>query len=415
MASQPTVDRKRLILMALMWIGALSGSWLVYRTKQPSPTPVATTRTTRQAPSKLPASVGGNTPSHYRLNPQHSAQSPHRGPTRGAVRWKYDLDARVTAQPVVGTDGNIYVGTHAGTFWALNSEGIVLWKRELGARVFAAAWVSDRGEIYVGTDGQGFFGLDARGNTRFQIDNDALGDEDADTAPTLAPDGTLRFTAGTTLYAIDTDGHTLWRFRANDKIFTSPTIDAQGTAYFGTQDEHLYAVSAEGKLRFRFQTGGDVDTSPVIDGDGTIYVGSDDQSVYAISWEGTQRWATKLDGYVRGALALGPSGLLLATHWGQNSALVALDRATGAKRFRFAFAITDRPDTGVRGGALVDADGAIYVGSDDDYLYALTPEGKLRWAFGMGSDAEASTVLTSDGTLYAVSAKGMLYAIGGNE
>lgn len=417
MTLKSVVERRRLVLIALMWVGALIGSWAVYEArKTPSPTATRPARPTdTRSTGTLPPSTANHTPTHFRLNPQHTARSEHVGPALGSVRWKRNLDARITAQPVISPDGNIHVGTHAGVLWTLNSEGIVIWKRDLGARIFAAALAGPGGELYVGTDGQGFFGLDARGNPRFQIDNGALSGADADTAPTLAPDGSIRFAAGNTLYSIDSDGHLLWTFRANDKIFTSPTLDHHGNAYVGAQDEHVYAVDAAGKLLFRFRTGGDIDASPVIDRDGTIYVGSDDQHVYAITSSGTRRWATKLDGYVRGALALGAEGSLLATHWGQNSALVALDRASGVIRFRFAFALTDRPDTGVRGGALVDANGAIYVGSDDDYLYALTPDGKLRWAFAMGSDAEASTTLAADGTLYAASAKGVLYAIGGNE
>jgi len=417
MAPKPVVERRRLVLIALMWIGALVGSWAVYEARRTPSSPVGKQRPAAGGAAHItpPAQVSGQVPTHFRLNPRHTAQSPHVGPALGNLRWKRDLGGRITAQPVIGVDGNIHVGTHAGILWTLNSEGIVVRQRNLGARIFAAALVGPAGEIYVGTDGQGFFGLDSKGNQRFLIDNGALSGADADTAPTLAPDGSVRFAAGSTLYSIDGEGHVLWTFRANDKIFTSPTLDDRGTSFFGAQDEHVYAVDAAGKLRFRFRTGGDIDASPVIDRDGTIFVGSDDQSVYAISSSGKQRWSTKLDGYVRGALALGSDASLLATHWGQNSALVALDRATGATRFRFAFTLTDRPDTGVRGGALVDASGSIYVGSDDDYLYALTPAGKLRWAFAMGSDAEASTSLAADGTLYAASAKGVLYAIGGNE
>lgn len=417
MVVKPAVDRRRLVLISLMWIGALAGSWAVYQARRPTKPPIAKPGRAAVSAAVVAGAAGAvdQIPTHFRINPRHTAQSPYVGPALGAVRWKRDLGARITAQPVIGPDANIHIGTHDGVLWTLNSEGIVVRKRNLGARIFAAALVAADGTLYVGTDGRGFFGLDARSNTRFQLQNGTLAGADADTAPTLARDGSIRFAAGDRLYSINRDGEVLWTFRADDKIFTSPTLDDNGTAYIGAQDEHVYAVDSDGKLLFRFRTGGDIDASPVLGEDGTIYVGSDDQNVYAISQAGVQRWKTKLDGYVRGALALGSGASLLATHWGQNSALIALDRETGEKRFRFAFSITDRPDTGVRGGALVDATGAIYVGSDDDYLYALTPEGKLRWALAMGSDAEASTTLAADGTLYAASAKGVLYAIGGNE
>ena len=33
----------------------------------------------------------------------------------------------------------------------------------------------------------------------------------------------------------------------------------------------------------------------------------------------------------------------------------------------------------------IGADGTIYVGSDDNYLYAINPDGSLRWRFETGA------------------------------
>ncbi len=407
-----TPERTKTLWLAAMWLTAIVGSWAVVQWRSTPNESVQVTQQPRAVaqPTQPLTPLPGSRPNQYRLNARHTGQSSQLGPTRGSIRWKRDLGARVTAQPVIDKAGNVFVGTHAGTLWALNAEGITLWKSELGAPVFATPLIDDAGNLYVGTDGRGFFSLDAKGATRFTI---AL-EDDADTAAALAPDGTVRFAAGSQLFAIDASGRVLWTFQAGDKIFTSPSIDDASTAYFGAQDDHVYAIDDKGRERFRYKTGGDVDVSPLLDRD-VLYVGTDDQHVYCITLDGALRWATKLDGHVRGALALGAADTLIATHTGPRGALIGLDRATGAKRFRFAFSLTDGTDTGVRGGALVDGSGAIYVGSDDDYLYALSPEGQLRWALPAGSDVEASTALSPDGTLYVVSAKGVLHAVGGNE
>lgn len=412
MPSGLTPERKKTLSIAAMWLLAIVASWVVVQWRK---APSARVNVTRQPPpalsqSKAMGPLMRRAPNQYRLDARHTGQSTSVGPARGVSRWTRDLGARVTGQPVVDKTGNVFVGTHDGTVWALNSEGITMWKRDLGAPIFAAPLIDDAGNLYVGTDGRGFVGLDPQGTTRFVIQTP----EDADTAASFAPDGTLRFASGQQLYAIDTAGHLLWTFQAGDKIFTSPSMDDTSTAYFGAQDDYVYAVDAQGHQRFRYKTGGDVDVSPLLDRD-VLYVGTDDQHVYCISLDGALRWATRLEGYVRGALALGAQDTLIATHSGPRGALVGLDRATGVKRFRFAFTLTDSTDTGVRGGALVDADGTIYVGSDDDYLYALSKDGQLRWAMATGSDVEASTALAADGTLYVASAKGLLHAVGGNE
>jgi hypothetical protein len=60
--------------------------------------------------------------------------------------------------------------------------------------------------------------------------------------------------------------------------------------------------------------------------------------------------------------------------------------------------------------ALVGPDGTIYVGSN--YLYAINPDGSLKWSFATGSWVESSPAIGADGTVYVGSADGKLYAFG---
>ena len=58
------------------------------------------------------------------------------------------------------------------------------------------------------------------------------------------------------------------------------------------------------------------------------------------------------------------------------------------------------------------ADGTIYVGSEDDNLYALTPNGALlKWKYATGSAIISSPALGADGTIYVGSNDDNLYAI----
>ncbi len=56
-------------------------------------------------------------------------------------------------------------------------------------------------------------------------------------------------------------------------------------------------------------------------------------------------------------------------------------------------------------------DGTIYVGSDDNYLMAINPDGTLKWAFKTRDDVNSSPVIDSDGTVYVGSDDGYLYAV----
>ena len=51
------------------------------------------------------------------------------------------------------------------------------------------------------------------------------------------------------------------------------------------------------------------------------------------------------------------------------------------------------------------------VGSEDDRLWAIEPDGKLRWSVELGADVDSSPVIGPDGTIYVGSDDGKLYAL----
>ncbi len=60
------------------------------------------------------------------------------------------------------------------------------------------------------------------------------------------------------------------------------------------------------------------------------------------------------------------------------------------------------------------ADGTIYVGSLDGNLYALNPEGSLKWKYPTGSYIDSSPTVGADGTIYVGSWDNNLYALTDN-
>jgi outer membrane protein assembly factor BamB len=64
----------------------------------------------------------------------------------------------------------------------------------------------------------------------------------------------------------------------------------------------------------------------------------------------------------------------------------------------------------VRGSPALDSEGALYVGSDNGYLYAIDSSGALQWKFQTGS-IETSPTLGPDEAIYVTNARGKLYAI----
>lgn len=58
----------------------------------------------------------------------------------------------------------------------------------------------------------------------------------------------------------------------------------------------------------------------------------------------------------------------------------------------------------------VAADGTAYVGTQDERLLAVAPDGRLRWSYRARADLDAAPVITSDGAIFAAGDDGRLLA-----
>jgi outer membrane protein assembly factor BamB len=93
--------------------------------------------------------------------------------------------------------------------------------------------------------------------------------------------------------------------------------------------------------------------------------------------------------------------------------------AGGLGSSNWSTAITDTP-SGTAGPVVIPKfisspamapDGTVYVGGTDHFLYALNPDGTVKWKFETGNNLYASPAVGSDGTVYIGSEDRQFYAI----
>lgn len=65
----------------------------------------------------------------------------------------------------------------------------------------------------------------------------------------------------------------------------------------------------------------------------------------------------------------------------------------------------------IRTAPAVGSDGTVYIGSDNDTLYALGPDGSVLWTFGADSDFRTAACIAGDGTVYCSEYDGTLFAL----
>ncbi len=62
----------------------------------------------------------------------------------------------------------------------------------------------------------------------------------------------------------------------------------------------------------------------------------------------------------------------------------------------------------------IGADGTIYIGGRDTYLYSINPNGSLKWKFKTGNIVHSSPAIGPDGTIYFGSLDKYIYALNPN-
>ncbi len=133
----------------------------------------------------------------------------------------------------------------------------------------------------------------------------------------------------------------------------------------------------DGTIKWTFETVGGMESSPAIGIDGIIYVGTHDGYLYAVFKNGKEKWKVKI--------------------------------ATPKEKPGHGVY------TSISSSPAVDKDGTIYIASRDQYLHAISSQGKEIWKFPIGviPFTWASPAIGEDGTIYITSSvpKAGLFAI----
>jgi len=174
--------------------------------------------------------------------------------------------------------------------------------------------------------------------------------------------------------------------------------------------------AARPSILWRFTSGRPIYASPALDGQGNIYIASLDGFIYRVGPDGTMDWRRSLGGTIYASPALVPGGLVVGSDSDQ---LVMLERRTGQPVWTFTLGPCPTgpgrgPDT-VRCDAdssvNLGHDGTLYVGGDA--LYALRPDGSLRWRAELGGHAFSSPAIhPHSGALFIGTQANTVEAIG---
>lgn len=171
----------------------------------------------------------------------------------------------------------------------------------------------------------------------------------------------------------------------------SVVIDSNKTLYTSTHKE-LIAVDNNGNGKWIVDTDGFMCGSPAVGPEGTIYIGNNG-NLLAYNPDSSTKWSLDYEHNFMGNPTVGPNGTLYAT---TNDGYLYAINPNGTVKWRYI----DKNDWCT--DAAIDHIGNVYYGTSfENSVYCLSPNGSLNWKYRTDYGINYCPVISDGGTIYA--------------
>jgi outer membrane protein assembly factor BamB len=260
------------------------------------------------------------------------------------------------------------------------------------------------GTIYLGTEAGELVALNPDGTRKWTLHVPYR----LNGSPAILLDGRITYVdEGGVVYVVNPNGTPSWKFdtgTGSPTPHTAPAIGYDGTIYTGI-GEILYAFRPDGSIRWTYDLGFRITGAPAIKRDGTIYVVAGD--LLALDSDGSLiwRWQSQIYAGLGGAPAIGQDETIYV-----NAYLPTLYAINPDGTLKWSYQADDCCVVDVPSSPAIGRDGTIYVGEGDGVLLALRPDGTLKWKYPHDS-YQTSPSVGGDGTIYFGNGSGKVFAI----
>ena len=340
-------------------------------------------------------------------NSQNTGQSPYESNINGEIAFGIQIADEIVGNLVIDSEGNIYVATKY-VIYSFDSQGNLRWdySTESLAGNFSGLSIG-RDVIISPSAGDTLYFINQTDGYKYGSSN--IYQASSLFAPIIDSNANLYIASE---YQYDTNGYKLvkvpyksWEYGGeislidlgNVKPLTSPTVN-----------DDIIVVLSEGRLRVLdaktlqtkfIKSGNYASVRPII-GEGNVIYAVLADSIVAYSSTGSQLWKTKATGGVKGQLVLDSEKGLYSINSKGN--LYKYDLATGKEYLVSSLEITS--------GILVENNGDLFFAVNETF-YELDSYGNILWKSVLDSKITGNPVMDANGTIYVTSDDNKVYAL----
>ncbi len=341
----------------------------------------------------------------YHHDQRHSGLSQYNtSHVDGTILWKTDLGGQIRSSPVIGFNDTIYVTTFNGKLHCIHPNGTVNWTFDTSSSITSTPAIDTNGTIYFSADDDLLYAINPNGTEKWNLTVYGM----YHSSPLIDDDNIIYIGTSMGLKAVNPDGTERWTFNTNGDVASSPALSPDNVIYFGDDSWKFYAIDRSGNELWTNDTGTIVSSPSVTSDSWHIYVGCNNGQFYSLSKNGFGEWFNFTSGDIYFTCPAVDSVGVVYTPGGDSLDAYKPDKyhTDGELIWRFQTGNT------IYSSPAIGSDGTIYFGSNDNNIYALSPDGTKKWNITTGGSVRSSPAIGSDGCVYIGSNDNYLYKIG---
>jgi hypothetical protein len=358
---------------------------------------------------------------------QGTGRSEYIGPRTNNVIWRKDMPLGVIYGPVIGYDGNLYMGERAlsldtvNYFYCLDKNGNDKWtfETETSYANNVGPLLGNDSTVIFGNRNSNIYSLNFYGDKGWNIPDFSIGVLNF----TLSKDrsGNIYIPAHDTIFVISPNGDSVrkipWDGIYLRGIMFSPSGD---TMYFKDEMKQvgwagsLKSTDLDGNINWSFNAGGYMNWGlPTIDNQNNVYIIGGDtilykRYLYAINSAGEIKWQYEiLHANQYSAPTIDKNGNIIFAAYifkdgEQYNSIISLDYNGQENWITILDFNNDIFQNYIDHELVCDADGKVYFGTSiASYFGCIDSDGTILWTLDMGDlEYDSCPAIGSDGTLY---------------